>query len=60
MIGRVSGSRTYQKVRAVFAPSTRAASSSSFGMPSTKFRASSVVNGICSAATGRMTAQSVL
>jgi len=60
VIGLLSGSSTYQKVRPVFAPSTRAASSNSLGIPSTKLRASNVVNGICRAATGRITAHNVL
>ena len=41
-------------------PVDPAASISESGMPSTKFRASRTVKGTCSAATGRMTAQSVL
>ena len=40
-IGRVSGRMMCQKIRAAFAPSTRAASNSSSGMPLTKLRVSS-------------------
>ena len=56
-IGRVSGMTRWTKPRSEFAPSTRAASNSSSGMPSTKLRVSSTANGTCSAASGRMTAQ---